>query len=78
MQSRRDPERPVLLATRMSDQPLEEKHGRPCRLVVPGIIGARSVKWLERIIIRDRPSDNFYMTRDCESFPKFQICLFLF
>lgn len=55
----------------MNGETLDEKHGKPCRLVVPGIIGARSVKWLERIIIRDRPSDNFYMTRDCEFSPSF-------
>ncbi|GAA5896663.1 uncharacterized protein JCM6883_006973 [Sporobolomyces salmoneus] len=64
-----DPERPVMLATHMNDEPLDEKHGKPCRLVVPGIIGARSVKWLERIIIRDKPSDNFYMTRDYKVLP---------
>ncbi|GAA5993267.1 hypothetical protein JCM5350_004090 [Sporobolomyces pararoseus] len=64
-----DPERPVLLATRMNREPLDEKHGFPLRVVVPGIIGARSVKWLERIVIRDRPSDNFYMTRDYKILP---------
>jgi len=39
----------------MNGVPLNEKHGKPCRLVAPGIIGARSVKWLERIVLRDRP-----------------------
>ncbi|GAA5831302.1 hypothetical protein JCM3766R1_003004 [Sporobolomyces carnicolor] len=64
-----DMERPVMLATHMGGEPLDEKHGKPCRLVVPGIIGARSVKWLERIIIRDKPSDNFYMSRDYKILP---------
>ena len=58
-----------MLATHMGGEPLDEKHGKPCRLVVPGIIGARSVKWLERIIIRDKPSDNFYMSRDYKILP---------
>ncbi|GAA5942320.1 uncharacterized protein JCM15063_002969 [Sporobolomyces koalae] len=64
-----DPERPVLLATRSNGEPLDEKHGKPCRLVVPGVIGARSVKWLERIILRNRPSDNFYMSSDYKILP---------
>ncbi|GAA5994819.1 uncharacterized protein JCM10292_004372 [Rhodotorula paludigena] len=49
-----DSARPVLLAYEMNHDPLAEAHGAPLRLVVPGVIGARSVKWLERIIIRDR------------------------
>ncbi|GAA6044181.1 hypothetical protein NBRC10512_007459 [Rhodotorula toruloides] len=48
-----DAERPTLLAYEMNHQSLTKPHGAPLRLVVPGIIGARSVKWLERIIIRD-------------------------
>lgn len=52
--ARSDPARPVLLAYEMNHDPLAEAHGAPLRLVVPGVIGARSVKWLERIIIRDR------------------------
>ena len=28
---------------------------------MPGYIGARSVKWLGRIIVRDRPSTNHYV-----------------
>ncbi|GAA6007064.1 hypothetical protein JCM11491_001493 [Sporobolomyces phaffii] len=64
-----DPERPVLLATHMNGAPLDANHGKPCRLVVPGIIGARSVKWLERIVIRQHPSENFYMTRDYKILP---------
>lgn len=38
----------------MNYHPLTKAHGAPLRIVVPGIIGARSVKWLERIIIRDK------------------------
>lgn len=50
----------VLLAWAMNDEPLPPVHGGPVRVVVPGYIGARSVKWVTRITVRDRPSDNYF------------------
>ena len=52
----------ALLATHMNDVPLTVEHGAPLRLVVPGYIGARSVKWLRKIVVSDRPSSNHYLT----------------
>ncbi len=51
----------TLLATRMNGQPLTPSHGFPLRTVVPGYIGARSVKWLHKITVADRPSPNHYV-----------------
>ena len=51
----------VLLAHKMNDEPLPPDHGFPLRTVVPGFIGARSVKWLGKIIVSDRPSENHYV-----------------
>jgi sulfite oxidase len=46
---------------RMNDQPLTAEHGFPLRMVVPGLIGARSVKWLTKIVVSDRTSPNHYV-----------------
>ncbi|MFN2556820.1 MAG: molybdopterin-dependent oxidoreductase [Nitriliruptorales bacterium] len=59
----------VLLADRMNDEPLLPVHGFPLRLVVPGYIGARSVKWLARIEAIAEPSINYYQQRAYRLFP---------
>ena len=51
----------ALLATTMNGGPLPPDHGYPLRTVVPGYVGARSVKWLGRIVVSDRPSLNHYV-----------------
>jgi sulfite oxidase len=45
----------VLLAWAMNGEPIPSVHGAPLRVVVPGYIGARSVKWLERVELRSEP-----------------------
>jgi hypothetical protein len=39
----------VILAYEMNGQPLPIDHGFPLRAVVPGVVGARNVKWLHKI-----------------------------
>lgn len=51
----------ALLCHEMNGEPLPPAHGFPLRTVVPGYIGARSVKWLGRIVVSDRPSPNHYL-----------------
>ena len=59
----------TLLAYEMNGMPLEPLHGFPLRGVVPGFIGARSVKWLTQITLQAEPSDNFYQALSYKTFP---------
>lgn len=59
----------VLLAYEMNGAPLAPVHGFPLRVVVPGYIGARSVKWVGSVTVQDEPSDNHYQARSYKLFP---------
>lgn len=59
----------VLLAFAMNGEPLPPEHGYPLRAIVPGYIGARSVKWLGTIALRREPSENFYQQRAYKLYP---------
>ena len=59
----------VLLATAMNGAPLPAVHGAPLRLVVPGWIGARSVKWLAAVTLQEEPSDNYFQRVAYRLFP---------
>lgn len=50
----------VVLAWAMNGEPLAPVHGAPLRVVVPGYIGARSVKWLKRIELRATPWPGYF------------------
>lgn len=59
----------VLLAYEMNGEPLTPAHGFPLRVVVPGYIGARSVKWLGSITLQRHPSTNYFQSRAYKLFP---------
>jgi sulfite oxidase len=59
----------VLLAWQMNGEPLPVVHGAPLRVVVPGYVGARSVKWLQRVTAQEHPSDNDFQARDYRLLP---------
>jgi sulfite oxidase len=58
----------VLLAYEMNGQPLEPTHGFPLRAVVPGYIGARSVKWLTKITLQAKSSENYFQNHAYQLF----------
>ncbi len=54
----------VMLAWAMNDQPLNDVHGAPVRLIVPGWFGIAWVKWLTRIDLIDRRFMGKWMARE--------------
>ena len=63
-----DPKRDVLLAFQMNGVDLPRDHGYPLRLVVPGTIGARQVKWLKTIHVSNSESQGHWQQNDYKSF----------
>lgn len=51
-----DPNGDVLLAFEMNGKPIPQDHGFPLRAVVPGVVGARNVKWLDKVRQGSAPS----------------------
>ena len=64
-----DLNRGIMLAHKMNGEMLRPDHGKPLRVVVPGQIGGRSVKWLKKLIITADPSDNWYHIYDNRVLP---------
>jgi DMSO/TMAO reductase YedYZ molybdopterin-dependent catalytic subunit len=60
LEKARQPE--VLLAYRMNGEDLTAAHGYPVRLLVPGWYGTASIKWLQRLVVTDRPFGGFFQT----------------
>jgi DMSO/TMAO reductase YedYZ molybdopterin-dependent catalytic subunit len=59
-----DPGSDVLVAYKQNGQFLHPDHGFPCRMLIPGWIGGRMVKWLSHIEVSERHSDNWYHHHD--------------
>lgn len=64
-----DPKSEFLLAYEMNGQDLPADHGYPVRLIAPGIVGARNVKWLGRIVLADHECKSHWQQNDYKSFP---------
>jgi len=56
--------RDVLVAYKMNDADLPAEHGFPVRAIVPAWYAVASIKWLQRIIVTDKPFNGYYQTLD--------------
>ncbi|KAF9974435.1 hypothetical protein BGZ73_002177 [Actinomortierella ambigua] len=53
----------------MNGNMLSRDHGAPLRVIVPGYIGARSVKYLQKILVQPNESRSYYQVRDYKILP---------
>lgn len=58
----------VILAYKMNGEPLPKDHGYPVRVIVPGHVGARNVKWLGRIYVSSKENPGFWQQNDYKGF----------
>ncbi|GAB2245286.1 hypothetical protein Droror1_Dr00000779 [Drosera rotundifolia] len=64
-----DPASDVLIAYMQNGELLKPDHGFPVRVIIPGYIGGRMVKWLKRIIVTTQESDSYYHYNDNRVLP---------
>jgi DMSO/TMAO reductase YedYZ molybdopterin-dependent catalytic subunit len=65
-----NPTRRCMLAFMMNGELLHPDHGYPVRLLIPGFIGGRMIKWLTKITVTKDEGDNHYHIYDNRVFPK--------
>jgi len=63
-----DPRGDCLLAYEMNGGEIPLDHGYPVRAIVPGIVGARNVKWLGHIVASKEEYSGFWQQRDYKGF----------
>eukprot|EP01023_Acetabularia_acetabulum_P061282 TRINITY_DN739_c0_g2_i1.p1 TRINITY_DN739_c0_g2~~TRINITY_DN739_c0_g2_i1.p1 ORF type:complete len:854 (+),score=198.42 TRINITY_DN739_c0_g2_i1:164-2725(+) len=66
-----DPANDVMLAYIQNGRYLHPDHGFPVRMVIPGWIGGRMIKWLSEISVTDHESKNHYHYYDNKILPPF-------
>ncbi|KAF5018063.1 hypothetical protein F66182_9962 [Fusarium sp. NRRL 66182] len=65
------PNNDVILAYEMNNVPLPPDHGYPVRVIIPGYVGGRNVKWLKKIWISEKENDSYYHVWDNRVLPSF-------
>ena len=58
----------VVLTTKMNGEDLPLDHGYPLRAIVPGVVGARNVKWLSEVIASEEEANSLWQKRDYKRF----------
>ena len=63
-----DPRGDVILACGMNGKDIPPDHGFPLRVIAPGHVAARSVKWINRVIMSEEESTSQWQRRDYKCF----------
>eukprot|EP01097_Dermamoeba_algensis_P011272 TRINITY_DN866_c0_g2_i1.p1 TRINITY_DN866_c0_g2~~TRINITY_DN866_c0_g2_i1.p1 ORF type:complete len:621 (+),score=115.54 TRINITY_DN866_c0_g2_i1:125-1987(+) len=61
----------VIIAYEMNGEEIPRDHGYPVRAVVPGVVGARNVKWLGKIVTAKEESPSFWQQKDYKLLPPY-------
>lgn len=64
-----NPANDIMIAYKHNGKLLAPDHGFPVRMIIPGGIGGRMVKWLANIEVLATESDNFYHQHDNKVLP---------
>jgi nitrate reductase (NAD(P)H) len=64
-----DGNKKIILAYEMNGVRLPPDHGFPCRMIIPGMVGGRMVKWLTKIELSENESTNYYHLHDNKVLP---------
>lgn len=59
----------ALLAYEMNGETLTRDHGYPVRVVTPGLVGARQVKWLGTVRLAVEESTSLWQRKDYKAYP---------
>jgi len=59
----------VIIAYEANGEPLQPDHGFPVRLIIPGYIGGRMIKWLSRVNVIEHETKNHYHYHDNRILP---------
>lgn len=58
----------IILAYEMNGKDIPQDHGYPVRVIIPGVVGARQVKWLNKITLSDKESTCHWQQKDYKGF----------
>ena len=58
----------IIIAYEMNGEKIPRDHGYPVRVIIPGIVGARQVKWLNKVYLSDEESECHWQRRDYKGF----------
>ncbi|XP_074641752.1 sulfite oxidase-like [Tubulanus polymorphus] len=58
----------ALVAYEMNGVEIPPDHGYPARVIIPGTVGARNVKWVSKIVVSEKESSSHWQQNDYKGF----------